>query len=89
MSRKKNKKSKLKRQLKELQRQYVSMQQMYSFLSRCYEEATAGWKRALEERWQPLVFDVRLAKRWMWFAFWSNMFWVILVALILSEGGGE
>jgi len=48
--------------------------------------ATDGWCQALKY-WQRAVHSgIRRANRWMWFSFLSNMFWMILVAVILSKG---
>lgn len=51
-------------------------------MSKKKNQALKYWRRALYS-------GIRRANRWMWFSFFSNMFWMILVAVILFENGGE
>ena len=89
MSKKKNKKSELKRQLAELWEQLEREKTLVVLLKNSCEMATDGWCQALKY-WRRTVYSgIRRANRWMWFSFLSNMFWMILVAMILFENGGE
>lgn len=89
MSKKKNKKSELKRQLEVLQWKYEAERQALNLLLRCCEENNAGWKRALKGWGQSLDSGIRRTGWWFCFSFFSNLVWMGIVAALLLETGGE
>ena len=70
----------------ELWEQLEREKKLVVLLKNSCEMATDGWCQALKYWRRALYSGIRRANRWMWFSFLSNMFWMILVAVILSKG---